>query len=122
MSDWDPSKLVAGLNKWRDEATEAAVDALRAQGEDWLRLGNQLAPVEKGDLRASGTVVVDEGNMTVAVGWGAGLDRDYAVIQHENTGFQHPGGGGAKWGELSARHTATQAAQKIADTIRGRVG
>lgn len=119
---WNASELVARLKQRDQEVRAAAIDALQAQGERWLELGNKSIPRDTDALMHSGAIAVDEANMTVAVGWGAGLTRDYAIIQHEDTGLHHPGGGTSKWGELAARNVAASAGREIAAEIKTRTG
>ncbi|TKV61866.1 HK97 gp10 family phage protein [Nakamurella flava] len=117
---WDPSQLINGIKEWAGQVREAIPDAVREQAEQWLDEGNALAPKDTGALRRSGQVRVE--NTTAAVGWGDGLPRDYAVIQHESTGYRHPGGGGPKFAEVAGRRRAQVAGQQIADDIKSRTG
>ncbi len=54
-----------------------------------------LTPVDKGPLRASGTVLPPEisgSRITVASGFG-GAAKKYAVVQHEDLNLRHAVGG-----------------------------
>lgn len=117
---WDPSQIVAGIKKWAGQVEDAASDAVREQAQQWLDEGNKRAPRDTDALVNSGRVMVD--GTTAGVGWGEGLERDYAVIQHENTSYEHPGGGGAKFAELAGRKVAQTAGAQIADRIKSRTG
>ncbi len=119
---WDIGKITAGLQQWGEQVREAAADAIAEVAEQWLEEGNRMVPIEEGTLQNSGTTEVDRSNLQAAVGWGAGGSSDYAVIQHENTSFQHDAGRSAKWGEIAGRKIAATAGQDIATAIKARVG
>ena len=70
-------------------------DAMRIATEDLLGRAVKAAPVDEGTLRASGTATVEvkgdevEGRVTFAT--------PYARRQHEETEWEHPKGGQAKY-------------------------
>ena len=72
-------------------AEKAARDALMAAGEDVRRRANAIAPRRTGAMVASSRVESD--GRRVRVSYGAA----YARIQHDATGFYHPGGGQARY-------------------------
>lgn len=119
---WDIGNVAQGLQQWGDQVREAAADAITEVVEQWLEEGNRMVPIEEGTLQNSGTTEVDRDNLQAAVGWGLGASSDYAVIQHEDTSFQHDAGRSAKWGEIAGRQIAQTAGQDIADSIKARLG
>lgn len=88
-------------------------DALRIMVEDLLGRAVKAAPVDEATLRGSGTASVEvKGNQVVGkVTFGV----PYAERQHEETEFEHPKGGQAKFleaplTEMVPRYRATLAA------------
>lgn len=78
--------IVATKQAARDSLVESAYDLAEKAAAD--------APIDKGDLRANAQVDVDNvesGEFSVY------FDLPYALIQHENLDFNHPGGGKAKY-------------------------
>lgn len=74
----------AAAKQW---ANEAGLDLLgRAQRE---------APIDVGELRASGFLTVEELGDTVTAT--VGFNTRYAAEQHERTDYAHPQGGKAKY-------------------------
>jgi hypothetical protein len=80
---------------------EAATVAGRAAGEDLLGEAQRRAPVEEGTLRASGDLDVDVGPGGVIVT--VAFNTVYAARQHEETEWEHPKGGEAKYLENPLR-------------------
>lgn len=83
--------------EWHGEAVskairEAALAGLREAGEYIRGEAVQETPIESGDLRKS-LVVTDNGKNTVYVS----SNLPYALKQHEELGYHHPGGGKAKY-------------------------
>ncbi len=72
---------------------EAAVRGLTKAGEHLLGESRNLVPLEEGTLERSGTVHVDEDNLTVTVAY----DTAYAVVQHEDLTLKHAHGREAKY-------------------------
>ena len=102
---------------------------------DLLGKSIDLAPIDKGDLRGSGSAVVD--NELIAQGGTSGADLDvsgidlkdivesqvgfcerYAVKQHEHTEYKHPEGGQAKYLEQPFRENIDKYIDHIADANR----
>lgn len=75
---------------------KAAQDGMRNGGREMLRRARDLAPVDDGDLRRSGKVVVDDMSMSVR------FTAPHAVFQHEHLDWEHDGGGGAKFLEIAS--------------------
>lgn len=75
---------------------KAAQDGMRKGGREMLRRARELAPVDDGDLRRSGKVVVDDMSMSVR------FTAPHAVFQHEHLDWEHDGGGGAKFLEIAS--------------------
>lgn len=90
-----------------DEVREAMLDgaerAVRVIVEDLVGAGQLEAPVETGHLRGSGHAEVDRRGDRVL--GRARFSTPYAAKQHEETTYQHPTGGKAKYLEdpLKAR-------------------
>lgn len=85
----------AVLERAAKAAAERAVDKVTAAASGEAQ---RNAPVEFGDLRANVTIKDAEthGNSTRAT---FTFEEDYAAVQHEEMGFQHPRGGGPKYAE-----------------------
>ena len=83
---------------WRGEMAKKAIRAAAVVGlGQWAELvlekSRALVPLDEATLERSGTPSVDEHAMAAAVSY----DTPYAVIQHENMDFHHPGGRQAKY-------------------------
>lgn len=82
----------------------AALNTARRAGNDLLGKSQRFAPVREGTLRASGELEV---NVTAA---GAeaivSFNEVYAARQHEETEWEHPKGGQAKFLEQPLRDSA----------------
>jgi hypothetical protein len=73
-------------------------------GEDLLGKSQRLAPVEEGTLRGSGELDVHEtADGAEAV---VSFNTVYAARQHEETEWEHPKGGQAKYLEQPLRESA----------------
>jgi len=85
--------LKATLARAPQRAMSALSKALYAEGHKVMGLSKkQYVPVDKGVLRASGTVkkpVISTTKVLVTLGYG-GAAKAYAVVQHENLGLHHP--------------------------------
>jgi hypothetical protein len=92
-------------------------------------------PVDDGQLKSSGHVVMDDDPKKIKVGAGfggqAGIgnqgpandeDVGYAVIQHEDENLNHPGVGESKYLEKPLLSAAGTMLQRIGDGIREDVG
>lgn len=82
---WDGPRVAAEVDGHRTEAVQAAVDHLLGVAQD-------QTPHEEGTLERSGRAVVD-GNGRGSVSF----DTPYAMRQHEEMTWQHPGKGKAKY-------------------------
>lgn len=71
-----------------------------------------LTPIEQGDLRSSSTVKMDGNTPGDQARAEIAYNMVYAARQHEETGWQHPRGGQAKF-----LHTALQQKQAEARAI-----
>jgi hypothetical protein len=64
----------------------------------------ELVPVEKGDLKASGRISIRVGNKQLTLSIKYGNDQVlYAARQHEDLTLKHPNGGQAKYVESVVR-------------------
>lgn len=89
---------VSQLNRKLAQAGPLATAALAAaaieEQERVIALAKGRTPVDKGTLRASGTVQPPEISGTrvkVVAGFG-GAASDYAIVQHERLDYSHPSG------------------------------
>lgn len=57
----------------------------------------EITPVENLDLVNSGTSSLDQKALKAAVSFGAGLDEEYTVRQHEDLDLQHDAGKSSKF-------------------------
>ena len=82
-----------------------AAGALERIGEDLLGAGAREAPIEEGTLRGSGNVelVVTPDGVAVTISF----NTVYAARQHEETAWNHPKGGKAKFLEDPLKERAT---------------
>lgn len=78
------------------ELEKATQDGMRKGGREMLKRARELAPVDDGDLRRSGKVVVDDLSMSVR------FTAPHAVFQHEHLDWEHEDGGGAKFLEIAS--------------------
>jgi hypothetical protein len=96
----------------------AAMQGLIEAGEGIVgRDAVKAAPVELGDLRGSLQVAHDESS--VYVGMGSGPSSAYAIVQHENLGFAHPRGGGAKFLERALMSNVRAVVDHVARAVKG---
>lgn len=99
--EWD-GKLVS------NQVREASERAIERAAQHVLQVANNPSnvPVDEGTLRASGGYSLGtEGATAVAAVY---YDTEYARRQHEETSWNHPGGGRAKWLEaVIAEEAAT---------------
>lgn len=75
-----------------------------------------LTPIEQGDLRSSSTVkmVTEQSAARAAIAF----NMIYATRQHEETGWQHPRGGQAKFLETALDQKQDEARKIIANHLR----
>ena len=106
------------FSKVKKATHPAAVRGLTMAMEHVLQVSRELVPNEEGTLERSGRVVVDEAALTGAVTYGDGGAEDYAVVQHENLEYHHPGGRQAKYLEQPMREEARVCAEMVAAQIR----
>ena len=105
-------------------ALQALGGALNLEGEVIMtRSKDVFVPVDLGPLRASGFVEQPEYSAheaSVTLGYG-GVAKDYALIQHENMEFHHPGQGGPKYLERPVREAQVGLGNRLARRIRRRI-
>lgn len=90
--------LIKAVTKMATEAgTHAALDHLAT-------VSQKQVPIDTGALKASCSVRVGAGGASGVVSY----DTPYAIIQHEKTGYSHPGGGKAKYLEDPANDGGVQ--------------
>ena len=82
------------------EIEQAALDTMRDTMQQVIDVAKTLVPVEEGDLRDSGKVIVDGLQVT------GQFSGPHAWLQHERLAYQHPRGGQAKYLEAAAEQVA----------------
>lgn len=98
---------------------QAVQQGLKEAAEMVLEESNTRAPVDDGELRASGFVDVDD--LTVQVGYKTAKGYPYIRRQHEDMDYRHDTGG-PKFLERAAAETRGRAAEIVAARIRGAIG
>ncbi|UCR89249.1 hypothetical protein [Mycetocola spongiae] len=94
----------------------AGVGGVNKAAERLKAVSVPRAPKLDGVLRASAQVTpATAGDPTAVVSY----DTPYAVKQHEELGYRHPGGGGAKYLEAPLHEHATELQAIIAKEIGG---
>ncbi|MBM3717146.1 MAG: HK97 gp10 family phage protein [Actinobacteria bacterium] len=92
----------------------AAAAGLRTGARGVLAEARDRAPVDDGDLRKSGRVVMDDLDATVK------FTAPHAAIVHEKTELNHPNGGQAKFLETAALEYSL--AEVVAEAVKARLG
>lgn len=93
---------------------KAAQDGMRKGARELLKRSRELAPVDDGDLKRSGKVVVDDLSVTVK------YTAPHAVFQHEHLDWEHDGGGGAKF--LERASDEVDISEYVAAAVREALG
>lgn len=84
-------ELQQAFQRLAQQAQQALVLALDAEANRILEASQPLVPLDTGDLVRSGTVITNTAGSEVRYGnFGA---VPYALVQHEETAFNHPRGG-----------------------------
>jgi hypothetical protein len=84
-------ELQQALQRLAQQAQQALVLALDAEANRILEASQPLVPLDTGDLVRSGTVITNTEGSEVRYGnFGA---VPYALVQHEETSYNHPRGG-----------------------------
>jgi len=86
--------------------------ALNLVALDLLGKAVELAPLDLGDLRGSGSVKIENNIASV------GFEEPYAVKQHEHLEYEHPKGGQAKYLEQPFRENYDKYINQIAEEIK----
>ena len=73
-----------------------AMDHIDVKATEILSRSVSDCPVDNGNLRASGKKIRDDNEHKCYIGFGSGISRSYAVIQHDHVGLHHKVGK-AKW-------------------------
>ena len=81
------------------DAKQALSMAMMQSAQDVANEADELVPVDEGILRATQSVTpkgmfTNRPQVTIAYG---GPSAPYALVQHERTDYEHPGGGQAKY-------------------------
>lgn len=95
---------------------QAAAEKANIQaGEVLLSHARAKAPIQDGLLRASGKASASGKSAAVS------FNTPYAARQHEEVGWNHPGGGGAKYLENAKNEFAGEYAQIVAQGMTGTI-
>lgn len=91
---WDPGPMVAALEKATGKLLERAEAGVKDACDYVLAEAVNIVPLEEGTLSNSGRakVVVEEGKITGAVGFGEGASAAYAARQHYDLSLKHNSG------------------------------
>jgi hypothetical protein len=111
------TKLVWNGGKAIDAVLDAGYDGLLVGAELVLTETNKVVPLDMAILEHSGVATADRDSMTAAVSY----NTPYAVRQHEDLTFRHPGGRKAKYLELTAAEVGPDAAKVVATYVRRRL-
>ena len=92
-------ELNAQLEALGKDAKHALSMAMMQSAQDVANEADELVPVDEGILRATQDVkhkgmFTNRPNVTISYG---GPSAPYALVQHERTDLNHPGGGQAKY-------------------------
>ncbi len=79
-----------------------------------MQKSREIVPIETGTLERSGTVTVDEQNLTATISY----DTPYAVAVHEDLAMRHDEGRTAKYLERPFNEEADTVKEIIAAQIR----
>lgn len=104
--------LEKGLNAALKKVGSVNEKALKDIALDLLGKAVEIAPLDTGDLRGSGSVKTE--NDTAIVGF----EEPYAVRQHEHVEYEHPQGGEAKYLEKPFRENTNKYIDYIANANR----
>ena len=102
-------ELESNFNKLLKIMDTVNQKALKDDALDLLGKAVNLAPVDSGDLRGSGSVKFEDNTVTI------GFEEPYAVKQHEHTEYKHPEGGQAKYLEQPFRENIDKYINHIAE-------
>lgn len=98
----------------------ALILALRTEAKAILDASRPLVPYDTGDLAGSG-VVEEEADATV-IRYGGHGAFPYAIVQHFNTEFQHPGGKQAFYLQEPFFAATAGMAERLAASVAARLG
>jgi len=100
------------LRKMPNEVNRLSEKALKEVSLDLQGKSQRLAPVDLGDLRGSAYTEVKGLNAEI------GFSEPYALRQHEEVGYNHPGGGEAKYLETPYKNNLNKYIQHISKAIK----
>lgn len=116
-------ELRRALKKAGALAPVALAASMVEEQERVMAIAKPRTPVDKGPLRASGTVLPPEiagSRITVASGFG-GAAKDYALVQHEDLTLNHTVGG-PKFLESAFLERAKTMPRALAAGVRSALG
>jgi hypothetical protein len=97
-------------------ATQVVTAALGIAANDLLGEGARLAPVDEATLRGSGHI--DRSVTPASVTFEVSFNTPYAARQHEETNWEHPKGGQAKYLEEPLKRKAHSYEALVALAVR----
>lgn len=112
----DITQVLKGLQEFDQRVMTAAVGGVDAFGEHVIGDGQELAPVDTGDLKASGTTLpaeVEGNNIRKTIGF----NTDYAAAVHERLDVHHEEGE-AKYLETALRNNAPKFPEFVANHVK----
>lgn len=112
-----PAKLKLNTDQVAADLHEGAGDGLEAAAEHLLAAACDVVPYDKGKLAETGEADVDKGRLRASVYFRG----PYAVVQHENLDWKHPGGRTAKYLETPMHSEAGVMRELIAAELRRRL-
>lgn len=118
---------ITGLNEALKNFNKVPDRVIQALGGGmYLEMGNVMTdskrevPVDLGALKGSGYVTLPEvkGNQIIVEAGYGGPAKEYAVVQHEHTEYNHPDGGKAKYLQDPMMRHKSSFAKKAVDFAR----
>ena len=104
--------LENGFNEALKRIDFSGGKAVKDVAFDLLGKAVELAPVDKGDLKGSGSVKIEKNIASV------GFEEPYAIKQHEHLEYEHPKGGQAKYLEQPFRENYDKYINQIAEEFK----
>ena len=111
----DIRQFQQGLKAAGERGRRAAYQAMQRAAAQTIGDAQQIAPIDTGDLRASGQLGRASGTkLEVEIGF----NTDYAAIVHEDLTANHPNGGESKFLEKSIRNMQPKLLGYLAGEVR----
>lgn len=107
--EWNGDDIARKLGHAKTSAARRGAELLRDESVN-------RTPLETGTLRNSAKVTAADGEAAVS------YNTPYAVKQHEEIGYAHPGGGQAKYLETAMVDNQQRIAQAVAEHLKRTLG